>query len=136
MSGVLLTAVTLFLFVTLFFPALAKLKNRRILVVYYSELLTMDNGRIRFGLLLTCIFEIILALALLFQLFPVVTGPITIILLLLFLGFHIVVMHKSYGSATCGCDGSTTAISAQENVGALVGTLFLVTAAVGWMILV
>ncbi|MFP5311205.1 MAG: MauE/DoxX family redox-associated membrane protein [Actinomycetes bacterium] len=104
MDTVLLTALSLFLFITLFFPAVTKIKRRPILVAYYSELLEVDVKVVRLALFVTCIAESILAFGILFRIIPVITGTITLSLLLAFLGFRILILCRSRGRASCGTD--------------------------------
>jgi hypothetical protein len=132
MTELLVVGLGLFFFVTLVFPAIAKVRSFRRLSVYYAELFSVPRRLSSTALALLCGAEIVIGTALLFRIFPVVTGLAAVGLLAGFLVVRTWIIVRSKGRAACGCAGSTTEVSMSESLGSLVGTVVLAGAVGLW----
>lgn len=111
---------------TLFFPALSKIRFRKRLAAYYSIILSIGEGSVRFLILIVSLSEILLAVLVILVPGNLIVGLVLVGTFLAFLVFRIFVIRFNQGRVSCGCSGAITRISNSEYFGGVFGVFVLV----------
>ena len=117
---------------TLFFPALSKIRFRKRLTAYYSIVLSIGEGPVRFLILTLSLSEILLAILVILVPGNLIVGLVLIATFLTFLVFRIFMIRFNHGLLSCGCSGSITRVSNSENFGGIFGIFILVGITCFW----
>lgn len=125
----------MYLAVSLLFPALQKLKKRRSLYAYYSQLFAVRPKIIKVCLGLLCGVELALAGLTSFAIFRQATGIALISVFIVFAAYRVYLLIRYDGGVSCGCTGNAGSSTRAESVGGLAGTGVLAVSAILWTII-
>jgi len=126
------TLLTIFLFVTLFFPGVQKLLSMKMLSTYIASLLSWKLILARILISILCITEITLAFLAAFSVSPLLVGTLITILFISFLAYRVFLIKRFFGNASCGCAGQAETSSLEASYGGVAGVGIMVGTSVCW----